>query len=63
MNDLVNAVLEQRAQLVLENHKHCLENNISEAIQAGMPSDKIAEIAFTVGFVHGVIDVIETKKN
>ncbi|MFK4900624.1 hypothetical protein ACI1UM_06475 [Lactococcus petauri] len=60
MKDLVNLVLEQKGHKVLEEHKHCLENNISEAIQAGMPADKIAEIAFVVGFAHGVIDVMES---
>lgn len=54
--EVVNDGLEQKAEACLEKHKDCLEANIREAIEAGMPADKVAEIAFKIGYAHGVMD-------
>lgn len=61
MKQLVNKALDAKADEVLEEHRHCLTDYIQEAIEAGMPADKIAELAFKVGFAHGVIDVMQSQ--
>lgn len=59
LKNIKNELLSCIAEKCLEEHKDCLEHNIREAIEAGMPADKVAEIAFKVGYVHGVNDFVE----
>lgn len=60
---LISDAIASKGEEVLKEHIDCLAKSIEEPIKAGMPADKIAEIAFVSGFVHGVAEVLDSEKD
>lgn len=60
---IISDVIASKGEEVLKEHIDCLAKSIEEPLKAGMPADKIAEIAFVSGFVHGVAEVIDSEKD
>lgn len=58
---IISDVIASKGEEVLKEHIDCLTKSIEEPLKAGMPADKIAEIAFVSGFVHGVAEVIDSE--
>ncbi|WP_339012221.1 hypothetical protein VNN36_09055 [Lactococcus garvieae] len=58
---IISDVIASKGEEVLKEHIDCLAKSIEEPLKAGMPADKIAEIAFVSGFVHGVAEVIGSE--
>ena len=59
---IISDVIASKGEEVLKEHIDCLAKSIEEPLKAGMPADKIAEIAFVLGFVHGVAEVLDSEK-
>lgn len=59
---LISDVIASKGEEVLKEHIDCLTKSIEEPLKAGMPADKIAEIAFVSGFVHGVAEVLDSDE-
>ncbi|MCI3860104.1 hypothetical protein V6B05_01510 [Lactococcus garvieae] len=60
---IISDVIASKGEEALKEHINCLTKSIEEPLKAGMPADKIAEIAFVSGFVHGVAEVIDSEKD
>ncbi len=60
MNHLIEQVIDAKAQEVLEDHKKCLMNNIKHGMEAGLSGEELAEVAFRVGFLHGVVEIMKS---
>lgn len=60
---IISDVIASKGEEVLKEHIDCLAKSIEEPLKAGMPADKIAEIAFVSGFVHGVAEVLDSEKD
>ncbi|MDG6130802.1 hypothetical protein [Lactococcus formosensis] len=58
---LISDAIASKGEEVLKEHIDCLAKSIEEPLKAGMPADKIAEIAFVSGFVYGVAEVLDSK--
>lgn len=58
---LISDAIASKGEEVLKEHIDCLAKSIEEPLKAGMPADKIAEIAFVSGFVHGVAEVLDSE--
>lgn len=59
---LISDAIASKGEEVLKEHIECLTKSIEDPLKAGMPADKIAEIAFVSGFVHGVAEALDSEK-